>query len=515
VTSESIPVQQQLVDLRTSVVNWQLYIEAHVDLLAPGTRPSTTDLAQGVQLVQAQTTRGASLSAGLRRIGMPLDADTVAANMKALDASIVDLTPIAAGNVVDATTRIRIVAAERVALERVWTTTTALGQSLSRDVTTAHTTDALGHLSWGHTLLLVGVAFDLALVVGSALIFGLRAGRRERARRREAQRQSYEVRLQKALDMTASESAVYDILGASLKDSAPRLNVEMLIAESSHAHFRRACTNAGDFQGCGVVSPVDCPAATGGQALLFPSSDALDACPHLKHRSSKACSAACFPVSIAGRTVGVMHAVGPDRVLPAGADVATLQFTSRRGTDRIAMLRAFATSEAQANTDPLTGLLNRRSLENRVRDLTADGLPYAVGSASIDHFQSLKDTHGHEAGDQAMRLFSRVLRDAVRPNDIAGRSGDEDFLIVLPDASTEVAVGVLERVRERLVLALATGRVPSFTMTCGVASTAYATEFEEIVAIADRALLDARSAGRNRVVVAPLPDVDLRAVELH
>ena len=154
----------------------------------------------------------------------------------------------------------------------------------------------------------------------------------------------------------------------------------------------------------------------------------------------------------------------------------------------------FASSETQARTDPLTGLLNRRSLENRVSDLNTEGVPYTLAYGGLDYFKALSDTHGREAGDQALRLLARVLRDSLRPNDIAARSSDEDFLVVLPDCTTDVAVGVLERVRERLALALAAGRVPSFTVTFGVASTAHAADFEEIVAIADRAF--ARCAKR-------------------
>jgi len=90
----------------------------------------------------------------------------------------------------------------------------------------------------------------------------------------------------------------------------------------------------------------------------------------------------------------------------------------------------------------------------------------------------------------------------VRPNDIVARYGGEEFVIVLPDCSTEVAVGILERVRERLALSLQSGRVPPFTVTFGVASTAYASDFDEVVAIADHALLSAKTAGRNRVLVA-------------
>ena len=114
----------------------------------------------------------------------------------------------------------------------------------------------------------------------------------------------------------------------------------------------------------------------------------------------------------------------------------------------------------------------------------------------------LNDTHGHEAGDQALRLFSRVLRDSVRPADIAARYGGEEFVVVLPDCNIETATAVLERVRERLALALTNGRVPSFTVSFGLAASAAGDTFDEIVALADHALLAAKSDGRNRVVLA-------------
>jgi len=78
-------------------------------------------------------------------------------------------------------------------------------------------------------------------------------------------------------------------------------------------------------------------------------------------------------------------------------------------------------------------------------------------------------------------------------------------VIVLPDCSTDVAVAVLERVRENLALAIRTGQVPAFTVTFGVASSAYAEAFDDIVAIADQALLHAKAAGRNRVALADFP----------
>ena len=202
----------------------------------------------------------------------------------------------------------------------------------------------------------------------------------------------------------------------------------------------------------------------------------------------------------------MVHVVGPDATPPSDRDLATLNFTSRRGTERISMLRAFDASAHQTRNDPLTGLVNCGTVQHRVREFDAAAVPYTLGHGRIDEFRVLTDTHGAEAGDQALRLFARVLRDAARPNDIVAACGGDDFLVVLPDCSTDVAVGVLERARERLALRLAAGTVPSFTATFGVASTRDAPAFEEIVALADKALADGQVAGRNRVVVATLAE---------
>ncbi|MDQ1512134.1 MAG: hypothetical protein QOG50_3978, partial [Actinomycetota bacterium] len=395
-----------------------------------------------------------------------------------------------------------IVATERAALEHVWSVTTQIGAHLSQDITRSETTKATNHLARVVWFLLACALISLVILLSVTVVAGRRAGRREGERRRVTFRHAYEAQVQQALEMTKAEPEVYGIVGQALHQAMPHLKIEMLTADSSRAHFRRALTNNGDFEGCRVASPQACPAATVGHPLLFPSSRALDACPYLKDRPSGECSAACVPVSIAGRTIGVTHAVGPDGVLPAEADLETLNFTSRRGSERIAMIRAFATSEMQAQTDPLTGLLNRRSLENGIRDLRAEGVPYALAYGDLDHFKVLNDTHGHDAGDQALRLFARVLGDSLRPGDIAARYGGEEFVIVLPNCSTITAMSILERVRESLALALNAGQVPPFTVTFGLASSAYATDFDDIVAIADQALLDAKALGRNRVALA-------------
>lgn len=504
ITTIGIPAMDSLLDLRTTVVEWQIFIETNISALAPGAVPLSTDLARGSQLVQTQTDQEKALSGRLRGMNRADDAKQLDGAMTTLTRSVTDLLPIASGKTVSTARRAQLVTAERAAFEQVWTIANSLGRALSVDVTDASAIAAGDHLRSARAMFLVAAVAAAVLVAIIALVFGLRAGRREARRRDESLRLAHEVRLQKALDMTTSEATVYGILGASLQASAPRLQVEMLIADSPRATFARAVSTAGDFEGCAVSSSDDCPAATGGQPLFFPSNHDLDACPYLKNRAT-ACSASCFPVSIAGHTVGVMHAVGADHALPTADEITTLQLAARRGTDRIAMLRAFASSE-EARIDPLTGLLNRRTLEGRVSDIEVRGEPYTLAYGGVDDFLALNDTHGHETADQLLRLFARVLRDSLRPDDLAARSADAEFLVVLPDASTDIAVGILERVREHLALALAGGRFPAFTVTFGVASTEYASNFEEVVAVADGALLEARMAGHNRVRVASFPD---------
>jgi diguanylate cyclase (GGDEF)-like protein len=160
-------------------------------------------------------------------------------------------------------------------------------------------------------------------------------------------------------------------------------------------------------------------------------------------------------------------------------------------------------SETEANSDSLTGLLTRRSLQSRIRDLRESGLSYTVAYADLDHFKQLNDVFGHDAGDRALRTFSQVLRDALRPSDIACRYGGEEFVIVLPACGTNEAVTVLERVRERIALRLESGHLPPFTVSFGVASSEQAVDLEGTVALADEALLRAKAAGRDRIVVAP------------
>jgi diguanylate cyclase (GGDEF)-like protein len=349
------------------------------------------------------------------------------------------------------------------------------------------------------------IIFAIALVA-IMIGFGIRVRkirRREVVQIDEGRRNDIESGLQRALEMSRTEARCYTLVQHAVQQSSPTLPSELLVADSSRAHFTQvASTDPAGGPGCPVMSPDECPATSRGQTQTWQTSTAIDTCPHLENRATGPCSAVCVPVSIAGKAIGVMHATGPDHDPPDPSTTADLELIARKAGERIGILRAFSRTEAQARTDPLTGLLNRRSLESAVRDLTAEAHPYSVAYGDLDHFKLLNDVHGHDAGDRALRLFARVLRDSVRPNDVAARYGGEEFVVVLPDCTTADAYAVIDRVRTRLADAQRGGTVPSFTVSFGLAPGEADLAFSEIVEQADAALLRAKAAGRDQVVLA-------------
>jgi diguanylate cyclase (GGDEF)-like protein len=376
-------------------------------------------------------------------------------------------------------------------------------QSLYQSRINGSLTSGDQQLAAGERDLLIVSVFALVLIMIGFSIRVRKVWRRERIQVDEGRRNNLESGLQRALEMARAEEGCYTLVHHAVQQNSMTLPAEVLVADSSRAHFHQVTSTAADGgPGCPVMSPDDCPATNRGQTQTWPTSTALDTCPHLRDRDTGPCSAVCVPISIAGKTVGVMHAIGPDHDPPNQSTTADLELIARKAGERIGILRAFSRTETQARTDPLTGLLNRRSLESAVRDLAAEAHPFAVAYGDLDHFKLLNDIHGHDTGDKALRLFARVLRDSVRPNDIAARYGGEEFVVVLPDCTISGAYAVIDRVRNRLADAQRGGIVPSFTVSFGLAPAEPYMAFGEIVEQADAALLQAKAEGRDRVVLA-------------
>jgi diguanylate cyclase (GGDEF)-like protein len=370
-----------------------------------------------------------------------------------------------------------------------------------------HAAGRLDRLRSDIPIVIIGlVLFGLAvatLMLRGALKEERLARKRDDERERQIRRSDLETRVQRGLEMTRTEEPTYEVVGSVLRHVVGERPAELLIADSSRAHFRRVLQHGPTEDGCSVTAPAECPAAHTGQIRVFESSEEIDACPFLRSRPDGACAAACIPLSVAGRPIGILHVSGDDFDPPSSDAVMDLTLVAQRAGEHIGLLRAMARSETQARTDSLTGLFNRRSIESSTHQLVRDGSSFVVAFADLDHFKQLNDTHGHESGDRALRLFARVLRDSVRPTDIPARYGGEEFVVVLPDCSVHDAVSVAHRLRGRLANALRGANVPPFTVSVGIARSGPDNGLTETVARADEALLAAKAAGRDRVWIFP------------
>ena len=332
----------------------------------------------------------------------------------------------------------------------------------------------------------------------------LRASEAEMVER--VQQQAFLRDLQDALDMGETEADALQVTAKALRDAAPG-PAELLVADASRAHLRRAAIAAGsEAPGCGVETPWGCPAVRRGRTLYFESSDDLSACPRLSDRGGEPCSAVCVPITILGTPTAVIHATAPVGAASWSAAVTDrLEGLAAQVGTRLGVLRAMAKSQLQAETDPLTGLLNRRAMEERVRHLREAGTPFALAMADLDHFKRLNDSYGHDTGDRALRTFARVLREAVRDNDVVARHGGEEFVVVLPGIDALTAAPVLHRIRERLLDAVGTALIPEFSVSIGLADSSWSSDLTDVLRAADHALMEAKAQGRDRLVIADPP----------
>ena len=183
------------------------------------------------------------------------------------------------------------------------------------------------------------------------------------------------------------------------------------------------------------------------------------------------------------------------------------QIKRKRYTDRLRT--NVAKSMEMAVTDPLTGLYNRRHMDNQLEIQLANasvrGSPLSILTLDVDFFKPINDTHGHDVGDRVLKELARRLKEQVRTIDLCFRVGGEEFLILLPGTELQVGFTVAERLR-RIIAATpfdvrANSGPLAITVSIGVAGYEAAADTPEIVLKrADDALYKAKRSGRNRVV---------------
>ncbi|MBO9532605.1 MAG: GGDEF domain-containing protein [Solirubrobacteraceae bacterium] len=157
-----------------------------------------------------------------------------------------------------------------------------------------------------------------------------------------------------------------------------------------------------------------------------------------------------------------------------------------------------------ATHDELTGLANRRAIDEAIDAVLARGGGTALVLFDLDRFKGINDRYGHEEGDRALSRFGRHLASSTPPGATAGRLGGEEFVLVLPGATASEARALADRIRTATPQQTA-GSTPGVTVSAGVTHSAGAgTTRREFVAAADRALYRAKHAGRDRIEIEPL-----------
>ena len=165
--------------------------------------------------------------------------------------------------------------------------------------------------------------------------------------------------------------------------------------------------------------------------------------------------------------------------------------------------------QAMASRDALTGLYNRRHMQDKLQDSAKRheryGERFTVVLVDLDHFKRINDVHGHRVGDEALMAFASAAILALRESDTVGRWGGEEFLFILPNTSPTKALVALDRLRAALQHCSISTRVPGLRVmfSAGVAQHDLAAPVHRTLERADQALYQAKTAGRNRSIVSP------------
>lgn len=219
----------------------------------------------------------------------------------------------------------------------------------------------------------------------------------------------------------------------------------------------------------------------------------------------------CVPLIAQGETLGILSFATDTNSALTEAKQHLARTVAEQIALAIANLNLRATLHLQSIRDSLTGLFNRRYLEEALAQEMTRALrhhrPLSVIMLDIDHFKRFNDTYGHEAGDYVLKTVSTALQESVRGSDVVCRYGGEELTILLPDLALHLAKDKAERLRatiENLCLAFQGKNLGPITASLGVASfPEHGTNGTTLIQIADAALYRAKATGRNRVIVAP------------
>lgn len=361
--------------------------------------------------------------------------------------------------------------------------------------------------------------WSTAVVVGLAALFGLvgllavqRIARR--ALSLSEAEVEYRVRQREFSDLIQavdSEAEVHQLVRRHLQRSLPGARATVLIRNNSDNRLRAATELPA---GSALAEPLDSAEPRSCLAIRLGRGhqDGMD---HDELISCAVCSrvpgtATCEPLLVGGKVIG---SVLVEQATPlAEADRRGLADTVAQAAPVLANLKTIAIAESRASTDALTGLANRRSMNDTIKRMAAhagrSSEPLAAIAFDLDHFKTVNDRYGHEIGDAALSAVGECLRDHLRESDFAARIGGEEFLVLAPATGVDGARVLAEKLREALLREEIPQLLQPITASFGIAVLPqHAGNVEALLRPADRASYLAKEHGRNRVEVASMDEL--------
>ncbi len=317
-------------------------------------------------------------------------------------------------------------------------------------------------------------------------------------------------RMGELLQACVSEDEAYTVVGRFVGQLFPGDTGAVYVISASRniveARAVWATTSSPDWA---IFKPEECWALRRGRMHVVEAAGQGLLCSHLPEPAPSAYL--CIPLIAQGESLGILYlgARAGDAAWPESQQRLAATVADQLGL-AVANLRLRETLRNQSIRDPLTGLFNRRyleeTLEREIRRAERSRGALGVVMLDLDRFKQFNDTFGHDVGDMLLRDFGRLLQSGVRLGDVACRYGGEEFVLVLPDADSEVTRQRADRLREavkRLFVSHRGQSVGAVTVSAGVAAfPEHGTTGEALVQAADAALYRAKSDGRDRVVIS-------------
>ena len=333
------------------------------------------------------------------------------------------------------------------------------------------------------------------------------------ADRAEAERLYYETQHEftEVMQITRDEAEAYELLKRHLERALPGSDVVVLNRNNSQDRLEPVTNLPADApmrHKLVAAEPDTCLAVRLGKT--HENDD--------RHEPLLTCelcgdspNATCVPSLVGGEVIGAVL-VRHSEPLPESSK-RRVEASITQAAPVLANLRNLALSEARAMTDGLTGLPNRRAIDDSLKRMAAYADRTSTSLAAVlfdlDHFKKVNDLSGHEKGDEVLAAVGVTVSTTVRASDFVGRYGGEEFIVLLPDTDRATAVAIADKIRVAISKIEVVGVSQPITISLGVAAIPEdAPEPTLLVRAADRALYLAKAQGRNRVATVALDEAE-------